>query len=112
MTTGPTLLKTTDSYELWDWSNAHAALVALTDREVEALTTVAGEDICFSTTTGTGIEGVRVSCFRVLSHEPVLDGEWREALPGDGATLATRTEARKFGLASGYIVEYRRKEKK
>ena len=107
-TAQPTLIFSNETYELWDWSQSHTRLIEMLDREVDALCTVVNEDISFSTTTGSGIEGAQISCFRVLSHEPVLDGDWRESLPGDGAVVADRIEAKRFGLAMGYLLEYRR----
>lgn len=109
-TAQPTIVDSTEVRTLISWKKAHALLAEMSDRKLEAMTTVvADSDISFSYTTGTDIDGVRVSCFRVTSHEPVLDGDWRELLAGHGALLGTYAEAKRFGLAMGYLVEYRRK---
>ena len=107
--TKPTLIKSTDRYELWSWENCVRHVAELTDEMTEAMTTcTASEDISFSYMSGSGIDGHQVSCFRVIA-EPNMHSEWRELLPGHGAVLATRDEVRRFGLLMGYVVEYRRK---
>lgn len=109
-TAQPTIVDSTEVRDLIDWSGAHAAIAAMSDRELETITTVvAHDDISFSYWTGTDIDGVQVSCFRVTSHEPLLGGDWRELLDGHGAVLGTYAQAKRFGLAMGYLVEYRRK---
>ena len=109
-TAQPTIVDSTEVRDLISWSGAHALLAAMSDREIEAMTTVvADSDISFSYTTGTDIDGVRVACFRVTSHEPVFDGDWRELLDGHGALLGNHAQAKRFGLAMGYLVQYRRK---
>lgn len=107
-TAQPTLISSNDTYELWDWSDP-SLIGAIAAGDADAICTVVNDDISFSTTTGTGIDGVQISCFRVLSHEPVLDGDWRESLPGDGAIVSSREQATRFGLLMGYLIEYRRK---
>lgn len=105
----PTLIKSTDRYELWSWKNCVRDVAELTDEMTEAMTTcTAAEDISFSYMSGSGIDGHQVSCFRTIA-EPKMDSEWRELLPGHGAVLDTRGEVRRFGLLMGYVVEYRRK---
>ena len=108
-TNQPTLVKSAERYELWSWKDCHHHLAELSDEMAEAMTTcTAGDDISFSYISGTDIDGQRVSCARIVA-EPKFGTDWREPLPGDGATLDTRGQVRKFGLAMGYIVEYRRK---
>ncbi|HEY7824646.1 MAG TPA: hypothetical protein VIG24_17525 [Acidimicrobiia bacterium] len=109
MTTKPTLVKSEERYELWSWKDCHHHLAELTDEIAEAITTcTADQSISFSYTSGSGIDGQRISCARIVS-EPKFGTDWREPLPGDGATLDTRGQGCKFGLAMGYLVEYRRK---
>jgi hypothetical protein len=109
MNTTPTLIKSAERYELWSWKDCHHHLAELTDEAADAMTTcTADTGIMFSSTTGTDITGVQISCGRSIG-EPKFGTDWREPLPGDGATLDTHAQVSKFGLAMGYLVEYRRK---
>lgn len=95
--------------ELWDWSEHATAVNEMEHDELEAMTTVVrASNVSVSYNTDSRQDGVTLSCFRTTSEEPTLDGNWREALYGDGYWFPNRTAAQRFCLIAGHIVEYRR----